>query len=116
MGVAVGIGDQGGAQPAIEKVMARAEGRPWPPELRHRRRRSRARFRSSALLLPDEGLQGPRHRDIALDMKRGFLAISRATLTRAGFRQEDHVRQYPCLEGKWRDHLLFAILWEDRRS
>jgi len=38
---------------------------------------------------------------------------SRALLVRAGFRQEGYARQYLCIEGKWQDHLLFAILRED---
>src|SRR6516162_3831836 len=42
---------------------------------------------------------------------------SRSLLVRAGFRQEGYARQYLCIEGKWQDHLLFAILredWDDR--
>lgn len=38
---------------------------------------------------------------------------SRALLKRAGFHQEGYARQYLCIEGKWQDHLLFAILRED---
>ena len=38
---------------------------------------------------------------------------SRALLVRAGFQQEGYARQYLCIEGKWQDHLLFAILRED---
>jgi [ribosomal protein S5]-alanine N-acetyltransferase len=34
-------------------------------------------------------------------------------LVRAGFRQEGYARQYLCIDGKWQDHLLFAILRED---
>jgi ribosomal-protein-alanine N-acetyltransferase len=40
---------------------------------------------------------------------------SRSLLARAGFHQEGHARQYLCIEGKWQDHLLFAILQNDRR-
>jgi [ribosomal protein S5]-alanine N-acetyltransferase len=39
---------------------------------------------------------------------------SRSLLARAGFQQEGHARQYLCIEGKWQDHLLFAILRGDR--
>lgn len=38
---------------------------------------------------------------------------SRALLTRAGFHQEGYARQYLCIEGKWQDHLLFAMLSAD---
>ena len=38
---------------------------------------------------------------------------SRSLLIRAGFRQEGDARQYLCIDGKWQDHLLFAILRED---
>ena len=38
---------------------------------------------------------------------------SRALLKRAGFHEEGYARQYLCIEGKWQDHLLFAILRED---
>jgi ribosomal-protein-alanine N-acetyltransferase len=37
---------------------------------------------------------------------------SRALLLRAGFEQEGYARQYLCIDGKWQDHLLFAILRE----
>ena len=37
---------------------------------------------------------------------------SRALLLRAGFAQEGYARQYLCIDGKWQDHLLFAILRE----
>src|SRR5215475_9943458 len=42
---------------------------------------------------------------------------SRLLLLRAGLRQEGYARQYLCIEGRWQDHLLFAMLredWEDR--
>jgi ribosomal-protein-alanine N-acetyltransferase len=38
---------------------------------------------------------------------------SRALLLRAGFHQEGYAREYLCIEGKWQDHLLFAILRSD---
>ena len=38
---------------------------------------------------------------------------SRSLLVRAGFRQEGYARQYLCIDGKWQDHVLFAILRED---
>jgi [ribosomal protein S5]-alanine N-acetyltransferase len=37
---------------------------------------------------------------------------SRALLLHAGFEQEGYARQYLCIDGKWQDHLLFAILRE----
>jgi ribosomal-protein-alanine N-acetyltransferase len=44
---------------------------------------------------------------------------SRSLLIKAGFQQEGYARQYLCIEGKWQDHLLFAMLredWEGSRS
>jgi ribosomal-protein-alanine N-acetyltransferase len=41
---------------------------------------------------------------------------SRALLARAGFHQEGYARGYLCIEGKWQDHLLFAILRSDREA
>lgn len=41
---------------------------------------------------------------------------SRSLLARAGFQQEGYARQYLCIEGKWQDHLLFAILRGDRNT
>lgn len=41
---------------------------------------------------------------------------SRRLLLRSGFREEGYARQYLCIEGKWQDHLLFAMLGEDRRG
>jgi ribosomal-protein-alanine N-acetyltransferase len=38
---------------------------------------------------------------------------SRALLTRTGFHQEGQARRYLRIEGKWQDHVLFAILRED---
>ena len=40
-------------------------------------------------------------------------APSSSLLLRAGFRQEGCARQYLCIEGRWQDHLLFAMLRED---
>jgi len=40
---------------------------------------------------------------------------SRSLLTRIGFQQEGYARQYLCIDGKWQDHLLFAILRDDWR-
>ena len=39
-------------------------------------------------------------------------APSRALLLGAGFEQEGYARQYLCIDGRWQDHLLFAILRE----
>ena len=41
---------------------------------------------------------------------------SRSVLLRTGFRQEGHARNYLLIDGQWQDHLLFAILREDRRG
>lgn len=38
---------------------------------------------------------------------------SRALLAKIGFTQEGHARHYLCIDGKWQDHLLFAMLRED---
>ena len=40
-------------------------------------------------------------------------AASKALLTRAGFREEGHARQYLRINGTWQDHLLFAILRDE---
>jgi [ribosomal protein S5]-alanine N-acetyltransferase len=40
---------------------------------------------------------------------------SRALLMRTGFQQEGYARNYLLIDGKWQDHLLFAILREDTR-
>jgi [ribosomal protein S5]-alanine N-acetyltransferase len=40
---------------------------------------------------------------------------SRAVLLRTGFQHEGYARNYLLIDGKWQDHLLFAILREDRR-
>ena len=41
---------------------------------------------------------------------------SRALLARTGFQQEGYARNYLLIDGKWQDHLLFAILREDWRG
>ena len=41
---------------------------------------------------------------------------SRALLVRTGFQQEGYARNYLLIDGKWQDHLLFAILREDWRG
>ena len=43
-------------------------------------------------------------------------APSRALLSRTGFQQEGYARNYLLIDGKWQDHLLFAILREDWRG
>ncbi len=40
---------------------------------------------------------------------------SRAVLLRTGFHEEGYARSYLQIDGKWQDHLLFAILREDWR-
>ena len=41
---------------------------------------------------------------------------SRALLMRTGFQQEGYARNYLLIDGKWQDHLLFAIVREDWRG
>jgi [ribosomal protein S5]-alanine N-acetyltransferase len=41
---------------------------------------------------------------------------SRTLLQRTGFQQEGYARSYLLIDGKWQDHLLFAILREDPRG
>lgn len=41
-------------------------------------------------------------------------AASIALLTRCGFRQEGLARKFLRIDGRWSDHILFAILAEDR--
>ena len=41
---------------------------------------------------------------------------SRALLLRIGFTEEGYARRYLLIDGKWQDHLLFAILREDWRG
>jgi len=38
---------------------------------------------------------------------------SRHLLLRCGFREEGYARKYLCIDGKWQDHVLFALLRED---
>ena len=40
---------------------------------------------------------------------------SRRLLQRVGFTHEGRARNYLCIDGKWQDHLLFAMLKQDRR-
>lgn len=40
---------------------------------------------------------------------------STGVLRRVGFTEEGYARQYLCIDGIWRDHLLFAILAGDAR-
>jgi [ribosomal protein S5]-alanine N-acetyltransferase len=39
---------------------------------------------------------------------------SRTLLLHAGFQEEGYARQYLCIDGKWQDHVLFAILSDSR--
>jgi ribosomal-protein-alanine N-acetyltransferase len=41
---------------------------------------------------------------------------SRALLSRTGFREEGYARSYLLIDGKWQDHVLYAILREDWRG
>jgi len=41
---------------------------------------------------------------------------SRSVLLRTGFKEEGYARAYLQIDGKWQDHLLFAILREDWRG
>ncbi len=41
---------------------------------------------------------------------------SRGVLLRTGFKEEGYARAYLQIDGKWQDHLLFAILREDWRG
>jgi ribosomal-protein-alanine N-acetyltransferase len=41
---------------------------------------------------------------------------SRALLLRVGFTEEGYARRYLLIDGRWQDHLLFAILREDWRG
>jgi ribosomal-protein-alanine N-acetyltransferase len=38
---------------------------------------------------------------------------SKALLTRRGFREEGYAREYLRINGKWQDHLLFAMLRDE---
>jgi [ribosomal protein S5]-alanine N-acetyltransferase len=41
---------------------------------------------------------------------------SRALLARIGFQQEGYAREYLCIDGRWQDHVLFAMLRGDWRA
>jgi [ribosomal protein S5]-alanine N-acetyltransferase len=41
---------------------------------------------------------------------------SRGVLLKSGFREEGHAREYLCIDGRWQDHVLFAILREEWMS
>jgi ribosomal-protein-alanine N-acetyltransferase len=41
---------------------------------------------------------------------------SRTLLTRTGFHEEGYARNYLLIDGKWQDHVLFAMLREDWRG
>lgn len=43
-------------------------------------------------------------------------APSRGLLAKTGFREEGYARKYLCIDGKWQDHVLFAMLREEWRS
>jgi [ribosomal protein S5]-alanine N-acetyltransferase len=40
-------------------------------------------------------------------------APSRGLLLKSGFREEGYAREYLCIDGRWQDHVLFAILRDD---
>ena len=40
-------------------------------------------------------------------------APSRGLLLKSGFREEGYAREYLCIDGRWQDHVLFALLKED---
>jgi len=40
---------------------------------------------------------------------------SRGLSPRTGFREEGYAEKYLCIDGKWQDHVLFAILAEQWR-
>jgi ribosomal-protein-alanine N-acetyltransferase len=40
---------------------------------------------------------------------------SRGLLAKTGFREEGYARKYLCIDGKWQDHVLFAMLREEWR-
>ena len=42
-------------------------------------------------------------------------AASRGLLLKTGFREEGYARKYLCIDGKWQDHVLFAMLKEEWR-
>ena len=40
-------------------------------------------------------------------------APSRGLLVKCGFREEGYAREYLCIDGRWQDHVLYALLRED---
>jgi ribosomal-protein-alanine N-acetyltransferase len=38
---------------------------------------------------------------------------SRGVLTKNGFREEGYAKEYLCIDGRWQDHVLFALLHEE---
>ena len=40
-------------------------------------------------------------------------APSRGLLVKSGFREEGYAREYLCIDGRWQDHVLFAILRQE---
>jgi ribosomal-protein-alanine N-acetyltransferase len=40
-------------------------------------------------------------------------APSRRLLAKSGFREEGYARAYLCIDGRWQDHVLFALLREE---
>jgi len=51
-----------------------------------------------------------------LDMPGGSAKPVIPFLKRTGFHEEGHARNYLLIDGKWQDHVLFAILREDWRG
>jgi ribosomal-protein-alanine N-acetyltransferase len=43
-------------------------------------------------------------------------APSRGLLLKCGFREEGYASKYLCIDGKWQDHVLFALLREEWRA
>lgn len=43
-------------------------------------------------------------------------APSRGLLLKCGFREEGYAAKYLCIDGKWQDHVLFALLREEWRA
>jgi ribosomal-protein-alanine N-acetyltransferase len=42
-------------------------------------------------------------------------APSKRLLLKVGFREEGYAREYLCIDGKWQDHVLFAMLQDEWR-
>ena len=40
-------------------------------------------------------------------------APSRSLLLKSGFREEGYAREYLCIDGRWQDHMLFALLRDE---